>query len=220
MLYQGANLSLHWLDDGIAELVFDAPGSVNKLDTKTVASLGEAIAVLEQQPTLRGLVLSSAKPAFIVGADITEFLSLFDAPTEKLSQWLTFANSIFNRLEDLPVPTIAAIDGYALGGGCECILATDLRVATPTARIGLPETKLGIMPGFGGSVRLPRLLGADSALEIIAAGKDVDGLSALKLGLVDAVVESDKLRQAAITMVKEAAVNNSWRQRRAPKLAP
>lgn len=220
MLYQGANLSLHWLDDGIAELVFDAPGSVNKLDTKTVASLGEAIAVLEQQPTLRGLVLSSAKPAFIVGADITEFLSLFDAPTEKLSQWLTFANSIFNRLEDLPVPTIAAVDGYALGGGCECILATDLRVATPTARIGLPETKLGIMPGFGGSVRLPRLLGADSALEIIAAGKDVDGLSALKLGLVDAVVESDKLRQAAITMVKEAAVNNSWRQRRAPKLAP
>lgn len=220
MLYQGANLSLHWLDDGIAELVFDAPGSVNKLDTKTVASLGEAIAVLEQQPTLRGLVLSSARPAFIVGADITEFLSLFDAPTEKLSQWLTFANSIFNRLEDLPVPTIAAIDGYALGGGCECILATDLRVATPAARIGLPETKLGIMPGFGGSVRLPRLLGADSALEIIAAGKDVDGLSALKLGLVDAVVESDKLRQAAITMVKEAAVNNSWRQRRAPKLAP
>ena len=220
MLYQGANLSLHWLDDGIAELVFDAPGSVNKLDTKTVASLGEVIAVLEQQPTLRGLVLSSAKPAFIVGADITEFLSLFDAPTEKLSQWLTFANSIFNRLEDLPVPTIAAVDGYALGGGCECILATDLRVATPTARIGLPETKLGIMPGFGGSVRLPRLLGADSALEIIAAGKDVDGLSALKLGLVDAVVESDKLRQAAITMVKEAAVNNSWRQRRAPKLAP
>lgn len=220
MLYQGANLSLHWLDDGIAELVFDAPGSVNKLDTKTVASLGEAIAVLEQQPTLRGLVLSSAKPAFIVGADITEFLSLFNAPTEKLSQWLTFANSIFNRLEDLPVPTIAAIDGYALGGGCECILATDLRVATPAARIGLPETKLGIMPGFGGSVRLPRLLGADSALEIIAAGKDVDGLSALKLGLVDAVVESDKLRQAAITMVKEAAVNNSWRQRRAPKLAP
>lgn len=220
MLYQGANLSLRWLDDGIAELVFDGPGSVNKLDTKTVASLGEAIAVLEQQPTLRGLVLSSAKPAFIVGADITEFLSLFNAPTEKLSQWLTFANSIFNRLEDLPVPTIAAIDGYALGGGCECILATDLRVATPAARIGLPETKLGIMPGFGGSVRLPRLLGADSALEIIAAGKDVDGLSALKLGLVDAVVESDKLRQAAITMVKEAAVNNSWRQRRAPKLAP
>ncbi|MCZ4059600.1 fatty acid oxidation complex subunit alpha FadB [Pantoea sp. LMR881] len=220
MLYQGANLSLYWLDEGLAELVFDASGSVNKLDTQTVASLGEAITVLEQQPTLRGVLLSSAKPAFIVGADITEFLSLFDAPSEKLSRWLAFANSIFNRLEDLPVPTLAAINGYALGGGCECILATDLRVATPDARIGLPETKLGIMPGFGGSVRLPRLIGADSAMEIIAAGKDVDGFSALKLGLVDAVVESNKLRQAAIAMLKAAAREGNWRQRRAPKLMP
>jgi len=220
MLYQGETLSLRWLEDGIAELLFDAPGSVNKLDTKTVASLGEAIGVLEQQTTLRGVLLSSAKPAFIVGADITEFLSLFDAPTEKLSQWLAFANSIFNRLEDLPVPTIAAIDGYALGGGCECVLATDLRVATPAARIGLPETRLGIMPGFGGSVRLPRLLGADAALEIIAAGKDVDGASALKLGLVDAVVSSDKLHQAAVTMLKEAIKQGDWQARRAPKLAP
>ncbi|MDJ0024846.1 fatty acid oxidation complex subunit alpha FadB [Pantoea eucrina] len=220
MLYQGDTLSLHWLEDGVAELVFDAPGSVNKLDIKTVASLGEALNVLQQQPGLRGLLLSSAKPAFIVGADITEFLSLFDAPEEKLSAWLAFANSIFNRLEDLPVPTIAAIDGYALGGGCECVLATDLRVATPETRIGLPETRLGIMPGFGGSVRLPRLLGADCALEIIAAGKDVDGLSALKLGLVDAVVSRDKLRSAALTMLHDAITQQSWQARRAPKLAP
>jgi 3-hydroxyacyl-CoA dehydrogenase/enoyl-CoA hydratase/3-hydroxybutyryl-CoA epimerase/enoyl-CoA isomerase len=220
MLYQGDTLSVRWLDDGIAELVFDAPGSVNKLDTKTVASLGEALGVLEQQPALRGLLLTSAKPAFIVGADITEFLSLFDAPVEKLSQWLAFANSIFNRLEDLPVPTVAAIDGYALGGGCECVLATDFRIATAPTRIGLPETKLGIMPGFGGSVRLPRLLGADSALEIIAAGKDVDGISALKLGLVDAVVSSDKLRSAALTVLQDAIIQGSWQARRAPKLAP
>ncbi|WP_162286655.1 fatty acid oxidation complex subunit alpha FadB [Pantoea stewartii] len=220
MLYQGANLTLHQLDDGIVELVFDAPGSVNKLDTQTVASLGDAVTVLEKHAGLRGVLLRSAKPAFIVGADITEFLALFDAPTEKLSQWLTFANSIFNRLEDLPVPTISAIEGHALGGGCECVLATDLRVATPTARLGLPETKLGIMPGFGGSVRLPRLLGADSAMEIIAAGKDVDGVEALKLGLVDAVVSNDKLRDAALTMLKAAAHDGSWRARRAPKLAP
>ncbi|QGY27562.1 fatty acid oxidation complex subunit alpha FadB [Pantoea cypripedii] len=220
MLYQGDTLSVRWLDDGIAELVFDAPGSVNKLDTKTVASLGEALGVLEQQPALRGLLLTSAKPAFIVGADITEFLSLFDAPVEKLSQWLAFANSIFNRLEDLPVPTVAAIDGYALGGGCECVLAADFRIATASTRIGLPETKLGIMPGFGGSVRLPRLLGADSALEIIAAGKDVDGISALKLGLVDAVVSSDKLRSAALTVLQDAIIQGSWQARRAPKLAP
>lgn len=221
MLYQGETLTLNWLDDGIAELVFDAPGSVNKLDTRTVASLGEAIAVLEQQPSLKALLLSSRKPAFIVGADITEFLSLFAAPAEKLTHWLGFANSIFNRLEDLPVPTLSAIQGYALGGGCECVLATDFRIATPDARIGLPETKLGIMPGFGGSVRLPRLLGADSALEIIAAGKDLDAQKALAVGLVDAVVSADKLHNAAIAILREAiAGKQAWRERRQPKLEP
>ena len=221
MLYQGETLSLDWLEDGIAELVFDAPGSVNKLDTQTVASLGDALTVLEQQPQLRGLLLSSRKSAFIVGADITEFLSLFAAPAEKLTQWLAFANGIFNRLEDLPVPTVSAISGYALGGGCECVLATDFRIATPDTRIGLPETKLGIMPGFGGSVRLPRLLGADSALEIIAAGKDIDAAQALKLGLVDAVVAAEKLHGAALSVLKEAvAGKQAWRERRQPKLEP
>ncbi|MDU6410376.1 MAG: fatty acid oxidation complex subunit alpha FadB [Yersiniaceae bacterium] len=221
MLYQGDTLHLHWLENGIAELVFDAPGSVNKLDTQTVASLGEAVAVLENLPDLKGVLLRSNKPAFIVGADITEFLALFNAPPEKLTQWLGFANQIFNRLEDLPVPTITAISGYALGGGCECVLATDFRVASPETRIGLPETKLGIMPGFGGSVRLPRLLGADSAMEIITAGKDVSAADALKLGLVDAVVAPEKLVAAALKML-QAAIDGSldWRAARQPKLEP
>ena len=221
MLYQGETLHLHWLQDGIVELVFDAPGSVNKLDTRTVASLGEAISVLEKQTDLKALLLSSAKPAFIVGADITEFLSLFNAPAEKLHQWLNFANSIFNRLEDLNVPTLSAITGYALGGGCECVLATDFRIATPDARIGLPETRLGIMPGFGGSVRMPRLLGADSALEIIAAGKDISGKDALKVGLVDAVVEAEKLRDAGLNMLKQAIAGKlDWQGRRDVKRQP
>ncbi|OON38589.1 multifunctional fatty acid oxidation complex subunit alpha [Izhakiella australiensis] len=221
MLYQSDTLSLEWIDEGIAELVFNAPGSVNKLDTQTVSCLHEAVKVLEKQTQLKGVLLSSRKAAFIVGADITEFLALFDAPAEKLTQWLVYANDIFSRLEDLPVPTISAINGYALGGGCECILATDFRLATQDARIGLPETKLGIMPGFGGSVRLPRLLGADSALEIIAAGKDVAADEALRLGLVDAVVTTDNLRDAALKMLKAAVSGElDWQARRAPKLAP
>lgn len=221
MLYNGDTLTLDWLEDGIAELSFDAPGSVNKLDTQTVASLGEAVTVLETLPGLKGVLLSSKKAAFIVGADITEFLSLFAAPADSLTHWLGFANGIFNRLEDLPVPTLAAIQGYALGGGCECVLATDFRVATPDLRIGLPETKLGIMPGFGGSVRLPRLLGADSAMEIIAAGKDVDAARALALGLVDAVVAPEKLRAAAVAILREAIEGKQdWRARRQPKLEP
>ncbi|KAB8312729.1 fatty acid oxidation complex subunit alpha FadB [Erwinia endophytica] len=221
MLYQGETLTLSWLDHGIAELVFDAAGSVNTLNTQTVTSLGEAITVLEQLPGLKGLLLRSRKPAFIVGADITEFLSLFAASAEKLSQWLAFANDLFNRLEDLPVPTLSAIQGYALGGGCECVLATDFRIATPDARIGLPETKLGIMPGFGGSVRLPRLLGADSALEMIIAGKDLDAQQALATGLVDAVVAAEKLRDAAIAILQDAMTGHQdWRARRQPKLQP
>nr|WP_318384866.1 fatty acid oxidation complex subunit alpha FadB [uncultured Enterobacter sp.] len=221
MLYKGDNLYLDWLEDGIAELVFSAAGSVNKLDTATVASLGQALDVVEKQTNLKGLLLRSDKAAFIVGADITEFLSLFQVPQEQLSQWLHFANSIFNRLEDLPVPTIAAVNGYALGGGCECVLATDYRLATPDLRIGLPEVKLGIMPGFGGSVRMPRLLGADSALEIIAAGKDVGAEQALKIGLVDGIVKPEKLRDGAIAVLRQA-INGEldWKAKRQPKLEP
>lgn len=221
MLYQGETLYLDWLENDIAELVFSAPGSVNKLDTATVASLGNALDILEKQKDLKGLLLRSDKNAFIVGADIMEFLSLFLVPAEQLSQWLHFANSVFNRLEDLPVPTLSAVNGYALGGGCECVLATDFRLATPEARIGLPETKLGIMPGFGGSVRLPRLLGADSALEIIAAGKDVDAQQALKIGLVDGVVNQDNLKTAAVQVLQQAIAGSmDWRSKRAVKLAP
>lgn len=221
MLYQSETIYVQWLKTGIAELVFNSPGPINKLDTHTIASLDEAVSALEQQPDLLGVVLRSDKPTFIVGADIKEFLSLFEAPADTLREWLGCANHIFNRLEDLPVPTLSAINGYALGGGCECILSTDLRIATPDSRIGLPETKLGIMPGFGGSVRLPRLIGLDSALEIITAGKDVGAAEALKLGLIDAIVEIEKLPQAAIELIESAisgAIN--WQQRREPKLQP
>ncbi|AUQ23761.1 fatty acid oxidation complex subunit alpha FadB [Dickeya zeae] len=221
MIYQGDTLYLNWLEDGIAELVFAAPGSVNKLDTRTVASLGEALNHLTKYASLRALLLRSDKPAFIAGADITEFLSLFAAPPETLHQWLTDANAIFSQLEDLPVPTLSAINGYALGGGCECVLATDFRLATPDVRIGLPEVKLGIMPGFGGTVRLPRLLGADGALEIITAGKDLSADEALKVGLIDAVTSSDKLLPSALHMLRLAAEDKlDWRARRRQKQAP
>ncbi len=221
MLYQSETLQLDWCEQGIAELKFNALGAVNTLDTKTIVSLGNALDVLENERGLEGLLVCSAKAAFIVGADITEFLSLFHAPQEKLYQWLGFANTIFNRLEDLPLPTISLINGYALGGGCECVLATDFRIATPDARIGLPETKLGIMPGFGGSVRLPRLLGADRALEMIVTGTALNAKEALKAGLVDAIIAPDTLRAAAVTMLQQAVKGNlNWQERRQPKLEP
>lgn len=221
MIYQSETLSVHYLEDGIAELNLNAPGSINKFDLKTLECFNEALNALYQQTDLKGLLLTSDKDSFIVGADITEFLGLFAKPANELSQWLTRANDIFNKLEDLPVPTLSAIHGHALGGGCECALATDFRLADPTARIGLPETRLGIMPGFGGTVRLPRLLGADSAMEIITAGKDQKAQDALKLGLVDAVVAPQVLKEAAVVMIKDAIAGKlDWQGRREQKKAP
>lgn len=222
MLYQSPTLTLRWLTDGIAELQFSAQSAaVNKFDLQTLTSLGEALELLQGQTALQGLLVSSAKDSFIVGADITEFLGLFALPEEELQRWLARANAIFNQLEDLPVPTVCAVNGIALGGGLECVLATDLRIGDSQARVGLPETKLGIMPGFGGTVRLPRLIGADSALELITAGKEIGAEAALKLGILDAVVASDKLHAAALQMLNEAIAGRlNWQARRQVKLQP
>ena len=149
MIFESNTLSVSYIKDGIAELKFDAKdGSVNKFDQNTLASFEEAVNALKALTDLKGVVMTSGKSAFIVGADITEFTSHFDAPQEQLTQWLAKINDTFNGFEDLPCPTIAAVNGFALGGGCEAILLADYRVADTTAVIGLPETKLGIMPGW------------------------------------------------------------------------
>ncbi|UJF19316.1 fatty acid oxidation complex subunit alpha FadB [Vibrio sp. SS-MA-C1-2] len=221
MIYQGETITVSYLEEGIAELSFNSPGSVNKLDIATLESLDAALDHLYQETSLSGLLLTSSKQTFIVGADITEFLGLFAKPPEELSQWLAYANKIFNRLEDLPVPTLSAINGHALGGGCECILSTDYRVADTKATIGLPETKLGIMPGFGGTVRLPRLIGADPAMEMITAGKIKKANDTLKLGLVDAVVEPEKLHQSSLKILKQAIDGKlNWQAKREQKKSP
>ncbi|EII3284583.1 MULTISPECIES: fatty acid oxidation complex subunit alpha FadB [Vibrio] len=221
MIYQAETLQVKEIQDGIAELSFCSPKSVNKLDLATLESLDKALDALIAHQGLKGLLLTSDKDAFIVGADITEFLGLFAKTDAELDQWLQFANSIFNKLEDLPVPTISVIKGHALGGGCECVLATDMRIGDKTTSIGLPETKLGIMPGFGGCVRLPRIIGADSAMEIITQGKACRADEALKIGLLDAVVETDALYESALQTLN-SAINEKldWQARRAQKTSP
>lgn len=221
MIYQANNLTVKELQDGIAELSFCAPNSVNKLDLATLESLDKALDALHNHQGLKGLLLTSDKDSFIVGADITEFLGLFAKTEAELDTWLQFANSIFNKLEDLPVPTISVLKGHTLGGGCECVLATDMRIGDKTTSIGLPETKLGIMPGFGGCVRLPRVVGADNAMEIITQGKACRSDEALKLGLLDAVVESDSLYESALTTLTQA-INEKldWQERRKQKTSP
>ncbi|RJX66620.1 fatty acid oxidation complex subunit alpha FadB [Vibrio sinensis] len=218
MIYQANTLQVKEIQDGIAELTFCAPQSVNKLDLATLESLDKALDALKAHQGLKGLMLTSDKDTFIVGADITEFLGLFAKTDAELDQWLQYANSIFNKLEDLPIPTISVLKGHTLGGGCECVLATDMRIGDKTTSIGLPETKLGIMPGFGGCVRLPRIIGADSAMEIITQGKACRAEEALKFGLLDAVVETDALYESALKTLTQA-INEKldWQARRKQK---
>ncbi|GGO71503.1 fatty acid oxidation complex subunit alpha FadB [Bowmanella pacifica] len=221
MIYQGNSLSASLLDDGIAEVVFDAAGSVNKFDQQTVSELNELCAALESNAGIKGAVVRSNKGAFIVGADITEFNGLFALPEQEILSWVAKTSQVFDRFEDLPFPTIAAVNGFALGGGCEMTLACDFRVADNTARIGLPEVKLGLMPGFGGTVRLPRIIGADNALEWMTSGRDKKPEQALADGAIDAVVGADKLRDAAMSMLKQAIEGRlDWQTRRQQKKSP
>ncbi|MDR9469244.1 fatty acid oxidation complex subunit alpha FadB [Marinospirillum sp.] len=222
MIYQGKALKVQALSDGNAELTFDLQGeSVNKLSTAAILELGEAVAAIQSQKDIKGLLLSSAKEAFIVGADITEFHGVFGETEDYLVEMNQKVHALFNSIEDLPFPTVTAINGLALGGGCEMVLTTDFRVMSEKAKIGLPETKLGIIPGWGGCVRLPRLIGADNAIEWIAGGTENKADAALKMGAVDAVVPQDKLRETALDILAEAQAGNlDWQARREVKKAP
>lgn len=221
MIYEGSSLTASLLDNGIAEVVFDAQGSVNKFDQQTVAELGQVAQALAANSDVKAALVRSAKSAFIVGADITEFNGIFALPEAEMLAWVEKTAGAFDAFEDLPFPTLAAINGFALGGGCEMTLACDLRVADTTAKIGLPEVKLGLMPGFGGTVRLPRIIGADNAMEWMSTGRDRNGDKALAEGAVDAVVAPEKLRDAGIAMLLDAIEGKiDWQKRREQKKAP
>jgi 3-hydroxyacyl-CoA dehydrogenase/enoyl-CoA hydratase/3-hydroxybutyryl-CoA epimerase/enoyl-CoA isomerase len=222
MIYQGNAITVARGDGDIATLTFDAQGeSVNTLSSKTVAELGEAVAALQAESGLQGLILASGKEAFIVGADITEFHGLFDKGEDYLVEMNLKVHDIFNAIEDLPFPTVAAINGLALGGGCEVLLTADFRVMADSAKIGLPETQLGIVPGWGGCVRLPRLIGADNAIEWIAGGTQNRADVALKMGAVDAVVSNEELLAAARTLLDRANAGDlDIAPRRAEKKGP
>ena len=146
MIYSGKALSVEVLRSGAANLIFDLEGSsVNKFNQETLRELQEAVAALKSIE-VAGVIFSSAKPAFIVGADIAEFTAMFSDSEETILEWLREGNKIFNDIEDLPVPTVSAINGFALGGGFELAVATDYRIGTAKAVVGFPEVKLGILP--------------------------------------------------------------------------
>ncbi len=204
MIFKGNAVTVQMLDNGIAELNFDLQGeSVNKFDSQTVAELDQAITAIESVSDLRGVLATSGKGVFIVGADISEFVPLFAAGPEAAGEHLGKNTQNLNRIEDLNVPVVVAINGFALGGGLEFCLACDYRIASTAAKVGLPEVKLGLIPGWGGTVRLPRLAGCDTAIEWIASGKDQKPEAALKAGVVDGVVAPEALRDAALNVLQQ-----------------
>ena len=222
MIYSGKTLTVEANQDAIALLTLDLEGeSVNKLASYVLKELGEAVEAIKATADLKGLVIRSAKEAFVVGADITEFHQMFEKDEAFLIDMNMNIHGIFNAIEDLPFPTVTAINGLALGGGCEITLTTDFRVMADSAKIGLPETKLGIIPGWAGCVRLPRLIGADNAIEWICGGTENRADKALAVGAVDAVLPVAELDAAALDILARANTGElDYQARRLEKTSP
>src|SRR3974390_841354 len=160
MLFEGETIKAEELGEGLVELCFDRKAeTVNKLDRLAFSELNRALEIISKAPGVSGVLITSAKDAFIVGADIFEFVDVFAREEKDIVDFIADNAKIITALSDLPVPTVAAINGLALGGGFEVALAADYRVMSTAARGGFPEIHLGIFPGYGGTVRLPRLIG-------------------------------------------------------------
>ena len=222
MIFEGQSLTVADVEDGIYEMRFDLQNSsVNKFDQATLKELDQAVTALQAQQGVRGLLLISSKKSFFVGADIGEFGAFFEKPEAEVIDALLGVDAIFSSIEDLPYPTVVAINGEALGGGFEVCLACDYRVLASNAKVGLPEVKLGILPGWGGTVRLPRMIGVDNAIEWIATGSTKRSAAALKDGVADAVVSEDQLRDAALQLIRDCIDGKfDYLERRAEKKAP
>lgn len=209
-------LRLRPLHEGFHELCFERRGeSHNRFDALAIAELGQAVAWLGREPGVRGLLLSSARKDFVLGADLFELGALFERPEAEVRATVAAHGAVFTALSQLPFPTVAALNGLALGGGFEAALACDHRVMADTAAVGLPEVGLGIVPGYGGSVRLPRIAGSATALQWITGAATHEAPAALAAGAVDQAVPPEALRDAALMWLREAAAGtHDWRAAR------
>jgi len=224
-MHSGQSVQVLRLDDGIAEIRFDRAGrAVNALDALTFAELKAALADVRAAVAdglVTGVLLTSGKDSFIVGADITEFTVLFSRPAAEVAALALANGAILGALEELPVPSVAAVNELALGGGLELALAADQRVLAATAQVGLPEVGLGIIPGLGGTVRLPRLAGLAEAASWIIDGRPRDAGAALAAGVATLVAEPERLRDTALgTLRALIAEPDAWRAARAVRSGP
>lgn len=191
------------IDGPVATVTLNRPKVLNALNSLMVRELGEVFAALAGNSAVRTVLLRGAGgKAFAAGADISE---LADADAALGQQMAESTQRIFRHIETFGKPVIACIDGFALGGGCELAMACTLRLASDVARLGQPEIKLGLIPGYGGSQRLPRLVGHGAALKMLLTGAMVDATEALRIGLVDEVVPAEKLLERASELAQQIA---------------
>ena len=192
-------------EDGIAVLTVSRPEQLNALDAETVRELGDAVARAGQAAAVRALMVPGAgDKAFVAGADIRQLAELTPAEARAYAER---GQRVFRAIEQLPKPTLAAINGYALGGGLELAMACAVRIASENARLGQPEVKLGILPGFGGTQRLPRLVGRGRALEMLLSGEPVTAAEAYRIGLVNRVVPQAELLEFSRQWLRKALAN-------------
>jgi len=190
--------------DRVATITVNRPDKLNALNNATIGELGQAIEEARARDDVAGVILTGAGRAFIAGADISELSSQSAAGAKNLAQR---GQAIFRRFETSPKPTIAAVNGFALGGGCELAMACHLRLASEHAKFGQPEVKLGLVPGYGGTQRLPRLVGQGRALQLLLTGEMIDAQEAFRIGLVNRVVPAGELLAAARTMLAQMLAN-------------
>jgi len=191
--------------DGIAIVTVNRPDKLNALNGRTIEELDAAFSALASDAAVKGVVVTGAgEKAFVAGADIAELAGLDAEAGRAVSER---GQKVFDRIEWLGKPVVAAVNGFALGGGCELALACHVRVASENASLGTPEVKLGLMCGYGGTQRLPRLVGRGAALEILLTGERVRADEALRLGLVNRVVGPKDLLANAESLVRKMIAN-------------
>ena len=189
-------------EDGVGIVKMNRPTAMNALNTETLQELEKAFAHLGESEDVKVIIIIGEGKAFVAGADMAE---MKDMSADQAREFSRFGQSVFEKIAKTDKPVIAAVNGFALGGGCELALACDIRIASEKAKLGQPEVNLGIIPGFAGTQRLSRLVGAAKAKELIFTGDMVDAQTAHSIGLVNQVVPAEKLMDVCMEMAKKIA---------------
>ncbi len=192
------------VEDGIAIVTLNRPDALNSLSVALLGELDAAATRVERESGIRAAIMTGAGRAFAAGADIEEIAKL---DRDSGAAFARRGQAVFAHLERLDKPVVAAVNGFALGGGCELAMACHVRIASSKAKFGQPEVKLGILPGFGGTQRLPRLVGRGKAIELTLHGGHVSAEEALRIGLVNEITEPDELLPRARKWLGECLAN-------------